>query len=115
MRSMQTRVKLGLGLAAASLLLGGSSPSRPDAGPEATLRRPAIGRSDPLFRRVEAPSRANRCQADSDCRTSGCSGEVCAAEDVVSACPFEPGMTWPPRGARCGCVQAECIWYLDAR
>jgi hypothetical protein len=40
--------------------------------------------------------------------TSGCSREVCAAEDIATTCEVVP----LPAGS-CGCVNRECIWHQN--
>lgn len=49
--------------------------------------------------------RFGSCSNDSDCSASGCGGETCAPEDVVSTCDcVAPEAT-------CGCVAGSCAWY----
>lgn len=45
------------------------------------------------------------CSNDSDCMASGCGGETCAPEDLLSTCDcVAPEAT-------CGCVAGSCAWY----
>lgn len=73
-------------------------------------RTPAITADHPLYARVEGAQAANDCTADSACVAGGCSAEVCAAEQVQTTCEARD---WPTRGATCGCVSGQCVWYRD--
>jgi len=68
-----------------------------------------VGAADPYYDRFECASCANDCTSEANCVMSGCSGEVCAAESVVTTCEVVPA----PRGS-CGCVDGECVWNLCA-
>ena len=46
------------------------------------------------------------------CKASGCSGEICSTEEVVSTCEFLPGMECIDL-AGCGMVDGECGWTLN--
>ena len=77
--------------------------------PVEEFRTPAVSPDHPLFNRVEGIGFNNNCADDSDCLASGCSAEVCSAEaDIATTCEFH---AWPQGGAKCGCVQKECLWY----
>jgi len=67
---------------------------------------PSVEPGDPLYDRYEGTAFDNDCESDDDCMTSGCSGEVCAAESVVTTCE----VVGAP-GGECGCVDKECIWH----
>ena len=60
---------------------------------------------DPMYGRWEAPDYDNACWTDEQCVVGGCSGEVCAAEDVATTCEV---VDTPP--GECGCLQRECVW-----
>ncbi|EDQ90607.1 uncharacterized protein MONBRDRAFT_31826 [Monosiga brevicollis MX1] len=60
----------------------------------------------PYYERFEAPSADNKCETAADCVVSGCSGEVCAAEDVATTCEL---LDFRPAGA-CSCVDNQCVW-----
>lgn len=45
------------------------------------------------------------CSTDLDCQASGCGGETCAPEEVVSTCDCVAP------SASCGCVAGACAWY----
>ena len=45
------------------------------------------------------------CANDGDCVASGCGGETCAPEEVVSTCDCVAPT------ATCGCVAGACAWY----
>ena len=34
--------------------------------------------------------KGTECEADSDCKISGCNGEICAKEEMNSICIFKP-------------------------
>jgi eight-cysteine-cluster-containing protein len=68
---------------------------------------PTVESTDPFYERFEAPGFANACATDADCTRSGCSGEVCAAVDVVTTCEALPER---PEGT-CGCADGECRWH----
>jgi eight-cysteine-cluster-containing protein len=72
-------------------------------------RTAAVTAEAALFSRVEGTDAKNDCAADADCKPSGCSKEVCAAEELMTACDVQ---AWPQgEGASCGCVNKQCIWY----
>ncbi len=81
----------------------------PPPPPPATDRTPAVASTDPLYARVEGTSAKNDCTSDDQCKLGGCSSEVCSADDVTTTCDM-PANGFP-RGAACGCVNGQCIWY----
>lgn len=82
-----------------------SQPSTPDPG----ARKPLLAKDNAKF---EGPTFKNACGKDSDCFVGGCSGELCTAEEGVnSVCVVYPDQ---PRGASCGCLSGECMWYAGA-
>lgn len=54
---------------------------------------------------------AFECEVDSDCFETGCSGQLCAAEDIASTCEWLPwyGCFGEPV-TPCGCVDGFCAW-----
>jgi eight-cysteine-cluster-containing protein len=112
-----TRLFIGFGLAA--LLIpscGGTAPGGPGGGPEAppgAKRTPFVPEGHPLHARLEAPEARNTCAVDADCVKGGCSGEICAGENVVSTCEMPAG-GWPVQSASCGCVHGLCLWYTTS-
>lgn len=73
------------------------------------VRTAAVSTDSALYERVEGTSANNACTSDADCKASGCSKEVCAAEEVMSACDV---LEWPQGAdAKCGCVSGACAWY----
>ena len=62
----------------------------------------------PKYSRFEGDATQNTCATDFDCRIGGCSGEVCAAEAIVTTCEVLDEL---PRGD-CLCVESECLWAL---
>jgi eight-cysteine-cluster-containing protein len=83
---------------------GGQQPPGPGA------RTPLIQPNNPLYGRLEAPTADNDCYSDAACEKSGCSSEVCAAEQIATTCELPVG-GWPTQGHRCGCVSGQCIWW----
>jgi eight-cysteine-cluster-containing protein len=81
----------------------------PDQGSGEQVRTAAVASDSALFSRVEGTDAKNDCAADADCKPSGCSKEVCASEEMMTACDVQ---AWPQGdGASCGCVNKQCIWY----
>jgi eight-cysteine-cluster-containing protein len=79
--------------------------SSPDAD-----RSPMIASDHPLYGRLEGDGFPNACEDDDRCYKSGCSAEVCSAEqDVVTTCDVLP-VEFPPDAA-CGCVDGQCQWW----
>jgi eight-cysteine-cluster-containing protein len=70
-------------------------------------RAPTVKPTDRYYNRFEGTHAKNDCQTDADCVVGGCSGEVCAAEGVISTCEALPV---GPSGA-CGCVAGQCQWH----
>jgi len=75
-----------------------------------------IDPSDQYYERFEgisgvSPSPAlQTCNTDSDCIQSGCSNEVCAAQNTDTTCEF---LSYYPTG-NCLCVAGLCQWALCA-
>ncbi len=100
---------------------GGGTPSDIDPGTKPTPVEPAPGgggdrtlavaASDPLHARVEGTTFQNGCQADGQCFVGGCSSEICTAEEGVSGTCDMPAAGFPSKGASCGCVAGQCVWY----
>jgi eight-cysteine-cluster-containing protein len=85
----------------------GGGTDNPGSGGE--VRAAAVTPDNALFSRVEGTDAKNDCAADAECKPSGCSKEVCAAEELMTACDVQ---AWPQgEGASCGCVNKQCIWY----
>ena len=73
------------------------------------VRTAAVTSESALYGRVEGAEVKNACATDADCKPSGCSKEVCASEETMTACDVQ---AWPQgEGASCGCVNKQCIWY----
>ncbi|MEX1997355.1 MAG: hypothetical protein WEA04_01625 [Candidatus Andersenbacteria bacterium] len=49
------------------------------------------------------------CTQDSDCRITGCSGEVCSVTPKVTTCEFDDSFP-NVQGLHCGCVKDKCGW-----
>ena len=85
----------------------GTDNNNPSSGEQ--VRTAAVTPEAALFSRVEGTDAKNECATDADCKPSGCSKEVCAAEELMTACDVQ---AWPQGdGASCGCVNKQCIWY----
>lgn len=52
------------------------------------------------------------CQADADCFRTGCSGQYCASENLVSTCEFRPEYACYA-DEYCGCQNGKCGWAND--
>lgn len=55
---------------------------------------------------------AAECVTDDDCFRTGCSGEICSAESVLSACIWLPEYACYD-DAHCGCREGRCGWAQD--
>lgn len=55
---------------------------------------------------------AAECAVDTDCIVSGCSGQVCAPEPVITTCEFreEFACFQDPSVTTCGCNEGQCAW-----
>lgn len=60
------------------------------------------------YNRFEAPRFRNACTADTECFRTGCSGEVCAAENVPTTCEAITRAE-----GTCGCVAGACVWNVE--
>lgn len=69
---------------------------------------PTVSPRDPRHGRYEGIGANNACRQDADCVRSGCSAEICAAEQLASTCEVVP----IPEGD-CGCVEGVCIWHIN--
>lgn len=76
------------------------------AEPPTECKRPTVTKAHPMYDRFEAPSFKNDCTTDKDCMVGGCSGEVCAAEGVITTCEV---LAEHPSGG-CGCLAGKCQW-----
>src|SRR5215470_18838978 len=84
-----------------------AAPAAPAA--PAAARTPAVPKDSPNYDLFEGTSFKNDCTADTDCHVGGCSHEICsAATRVMSSCIAHEDQ---PKGAACGCVSGQCIWY----
>ena len=81
----------------------------PDAPPAPVCEDvPTVLSSNSRYNRFEAPRFDNVCTVDTDCFRTGCSGEVCAAENVPTTCEA----IVRPEGT-CGCVSGVCRWNVE--
>ena len=55
---------------------------------------------------------AGECASDRDCQATGCSGQVCAPEPVITTCEFRPEYACfqDPAITSCGCDAGRCTW-----
>ena len=55
------------------------------------------------------------CTTDADCVVSGCSGQVCAAESVITTCDWRPEYAcYGEPTTSCGCNNGQCGWAATA-
>lgn len=81
----------------------------PDAPPAPVCTDvPTVATSNVRYNRWEAPRFRNACTVDTDCFRTGCSGEVCAAENVPTTCE-----AITRAGGTCGCVANVCVWNVE--
>lgn len=105
----------GAGASGASASAGEDGAAEGGAGeggstPTPVTRTPVVAKEHEFFGRFEGEGFANDCKTDTACKTGGCSGEVCTAEDgVITTCDVVPVQL--PADASCGCVEAQCIWW----
>lgn len=53
------------------------------------------------------------CDFDSDCKTAGCSGQICQGvkeEESFSTCEYKDCYNEETYGVSCGCVEGSCQW-----
>ena len=51
------------------------------------------------------------CSNDDDCIVTGCSGQLCASEDIATTCEWLPAYAcFAPPTTRCGCFGGGCMW-----
>lgn len=59
---------------------------------------------------LKCPSKTKGgCEADSDCKISGCNGEVCAEQEMTSICLYKPEFECYSL-INCKCLNGECGW-----
>lgn len=60
----------------------------------------------------KAPAPTNECDTSDDCLVTGCSGQVCAAREVVTTCEFRPEYACYGDASitSCGCDEGRCDW-----
>ncbi len=111
-----TETPSGGGAATAPDLDPGTKPATPPSTPPAGGgdRTLAVAASDPQYARVEGSTFQNACQSDGQCFVGGCSSEICTAEEGVSGTCDMPAGGWPSKGASCGCVSGQCVWYRSS-
>ena len=55
------------------------------------------------------------CASDADCFTTGCSGQLCAAQDIMTTCEWrEEYACYGSPYTSCGCVDGLCGWAQTA-
>lgn len=62
--------------------------------------------------RVCLPDATGECSSDADCVQTGCSGQICAAQDVITTCVFrdEFACFQDPAITTCGCAAGHCTF-----
>lgn len=77
--------------------------------PPAPAPPPAAERAPPPPEAM--PAARGACTSDGDCRPTGCSGTLCATEDVISTCEWRPEYAcYRPPTTSCGCFEGRCSW-----
>lgn len=67
---------------------------------------------DGACKRCDTP---DECTTDADCMRTGCSGQVCSNESVITTCEFRPEYAcYAEDFASCGCSNGSCGWDLNA-
>ena len=57
------------------------------------------------------PVETAECASDDDCIATGCSGQVCAAESVITTCEYRPEYAcYDDPYTSCGCHEGSCGW-----
>lgn len=85
----------------------------PPAGSGNGPRTVVVAHDHPLHGRLEGEGLRDTCTTDADCHSSGCSGEVCTAEDGIMTTCEAPPVDWPA-DASCGCVGGTCQWWTPS-
>jgi eight-cysteine-cluster-containing protein len=49
------------------------------------------------------------CQKDSDCKITGCNGEICSKEQLMSICIYKPEFECY-KLINCKCTDGKCGW-----
>jgi eight-cysteine-cluster-containing protein len=96
----------GLGAAVAGAAVGGFAPAAAQTSSchdycwSQGYRGRAFGE---CMNQCQSPGTAYVCDADADCFHTGCSGQICASEDVITTCEFkcEYGCY---QQAQCACI-----------
>ena len=58
---------------------------------------------------------ADECETDADCFETGCSGQLCSAEHMVTTCEFRPEYAcYNEPTTSCGCNNGACGWAQTA-
>ncbi|HIH14978.1 MAG: hypothetical protein QT08_C0016G0017 [archaeon GW2011_AR17] len=53
------------------------------------------------------------CTADSECRSGGCSGQICQAateEERITTCEYKDCYNAEDYSLSCSCVENQCLW-----
>lgn len=107
----------GFGIAFTGVAFGAFKPAVVSANPQCQAycrgRAPLGGRAfGDCMQLCETGTTFGSCESDSDCFHTGCSGQLCAAEDIVTTCEFacEYGCY---QQAACGCVGGGCGFIMS--
>lgn len=49
------------------------------------------------------------CELNSDCKVSGCNGEICGKEEMMSICIYKPEFECY-KLSKCKCIKGKCNW-----
>lgn len=59
---------------------------------------------------LKCPSKPKgSCEIDSDCKISGCNGEICAEQEMTSICMYKPEFECYSL-TNCKCTNGKCGW-----
>jgi len=120
---MSSRKKLLLALLLPATVLGIFFYFRGANRPESEITNPApIPTSLPSIANSPSPtpqesfcgsSSYGSCSSDADCKTGGCSGQVCQAkneEGAITTCEWKDCYDSAKYGLQCQCVNKQCQW-----
>jgi len=94
----------------ASASAGGNGADGKQEPATPVVRSLVVPKDHEFHGRFEGSGFANDCKEDTECKTGGCSREVCSAEEgVITDCQML-AVQLPP-DASCGCVDSECVWW----
>ncbi len=94
----------------AALLACACTAEPPSSQNKTTPHDPAPPAIDPAFCGTSTNA---ACATDSDCKTGGCSGQVCQSkneEPVMTTCEYRECYSAKKYNVSCRCTQNKCQW-----